>query len=270
MPIICWGNLAKSADETTRIEQSIQDYVEAHDENPNAHMGEEYALGAHRLQVALDHPYNSVGWFHILDMHAERITAGALVIKGDGPYIVVQDEAYNERVKIYPEGIIIKKGKIVIESDEDKVIVDERGLHGNNIFFTNTVGKDDIQFIQPGECWYQVKDLSLGLYLQRATPVMFFGNVQVVTNSAESDLALILEYPTGYFPAFEGSKSGWLVGWTEDAGTHGYSFSFVHIIHLYAGANLVNLLASNNSNPVSAVIAGGLESSLGYMILGNG
>lgn len=55
MPIVCWGNLAKSADSTERIEQSIQAYIEGHDENPNAHMGEDYALGAHRLQIEIDH-----------------------------------------------------------------------------------------------------------------------------------------------------------------------------------------------------------------------
>jgi len=64
MPIICWGNLAKSASETTRIEQSMMGYVEAHDENPNAHMGPDYALGAHRLQTILDHaPYSILNKF---------------------------------------------------------------------------------------------------------------------------------------------------------------------------------------------------------------
>lgn len=59
MAIICWGQLAKSADDTTRIEQAIQDYIEEHDMDPNAHMGEDYALGVHRLQVVLDHsPYS--------------------------------------------------------------------------------------------------------------------------------------------------------------------------------------------------------------------
>lgn len=59
MPIICWGQLAKSADDTTRIEQSIGEYIESHNEDPNAHMGADYALGAHRLAVELDHlPYS--------------------------------------------------------------------------------------------------------------------------------------------------------------------------------------------------------------------
>jgi len=60
MAIICWGNLAKSADDVQKIEQAIQDYIETHDMNPNAHMGEDYALGVHRLQAVLDHMDGSV------------------------------------------------------------------------------------------------------------------------------------------------------------------------------------------------------------------
>ena len=60
MAIICWGSLAKSADDTQRIEEAIQDYIETHDMNPNAHMGEDYALGVHRLQAVLDHSRGSI------------------------------------------------------------------------------------------------------------------------------------------------------------------------------------------------------------------
>ncbi|MFA6335629.1 MAG: right-handed parallel beta-helix repeat-containing protein [Bacteroidales bacterium] len=60
MTVVCWGNLAKSADSVQRIEQSIQAYIEGHDENPNAHMGADYSLGAHRLQTEIDHlPYSA-------------------------------------------------------------------------------------------------------------------------------------------------------------------------------------------------------------------
>ena len=65
MAIVCWGNLAKSADSVQRIEQSIQAYIESHDENPNAHMGEDYALGAHRLSVVMDHADGAVHFYHL-------------------------------------------------------------------------------------------------------------------------------------------------------------------------------------------------------------
>ena len=60
MSIICWGNLGKSAVDAQKIEQAIDGYMSGHDRNPNAHMGENYSLGAHRLQLILDHTDSSV------------------------------------------------------------------------------------------------------------------------------------------------------------------------------------------------------------------
>lgn len=65
MVVICWGNLAKSAESTEKIEQAIGGYIESHDENPNAHMGEGYALGAHRLQTILDHQHGSIDFKYL-------------------------------------------------------------------------------------------------------------------------------------------------------------------------------------------------------------
>ena len=61
MPIICWGNLAKSADDTQRIEQAIEDYVESHNINVNAHQIEGSSLYMHRVNEKLDHLEGSVG-----------------------------------------------------------------------------------------------------------------------------------------------------------------------------------------------------------------
>lgn len=60
MAVICWGNLGKTADDNTRIEQSIQDYVEDHNENPNAHQIEGSSLYMHRINEQLDHAKGSV------------------------------------------------------------------------------------------------------------------------------------------------------------------------------------------------------------------
>jgi len=60
MAIICWGNLAKSADDTQRIEQSIQGYVEDHNENVNAHQVYGSSLYMHRVQEKLDHLQRSI------------------------------------------------------------------------------------------------------------------------------------------------------------------------------------------------------------------
>ena len=65
MAIICWGNLAKSADSTEKIEQSIEAYVESHNENPNAHQIEGSSLYMHRINEMLDHANGSVQMAHL-------------------------------------------------------------------------------------------------------------------------------------------------------------------------------------------------------------
>jgi hypothetical protein len=69
MTVICWGALGKAAGDDTTIDQEINTYITRHDENPNAHMGEDYALGVHRLQVVLDHAEGSVNLFHLVKDH---------------------------------------------------------------------------------------------------------------------------------------------------------------------------------------------------------
>lgn len=60
MTIVCWGNQAKSASDTQRIEQAIQAYVEDHNEDVNAHQLEGSALYMHRVNEKLDHLEGSV------------------------------------------------------------------------------------------------------------------------------------------------------------------------------------------------------------------
>lgn len=64
MPIICWSSLGKAADDATTIDEEITEYIKRHDEDINAHMGEGYSLGVHRLQTVLDHmPYSVLNTF---------------------------------------------------------------------------------------------------------------------------------------------------------------------------------------------------------------
>jgi len=60
MAIVCWGNLGKAANDNQRIEQSIQEYVEGHNENVNAHQQEGSVLYMHRVQEKLDHRFGSI------------------------------------------------------------------------------------------------------------------------------------------------------------------------------------------------------------------
>lgn len=267
MSIICWGNLAKSADDTLRIEQSIQDYVESHDENPNAHMGPDYALGAHRLQEALDHPYGSIRYWHVYDIHAEKITAGAMVIRGDGPYIVVQDQTYAERVRIYPEGIIVKGGKISVENEGSQQIIDGKGLMGSNVFYSSDKSLLSETTIPGSNKWYFFSPLVFGVYVARATPIMVFGNISYWVNREENCLHMTIQHNAVYNPALMGWSFLCPVGSTRIQGV----FSFNRILQLYAGANLIRPVFNIDS---AASFGGGIStgdelSNFGYVVLGN-
>lgn len=65
MPIICWGNLAKAANDTQRIEEAIQDYVELHNENVNAHQVYGSSLYMHRIEEELDHKLGSIDFKYL-------------------------------------------------------------------------------------------------------------------------------------------------------------------------------------------------------------
>jgi len=89
MAIICWGNLAKSADDTQRIEQAIQGYVEDHNENVNAHQIEGSSLYMHRVNSELDHLAESVKNFHI--GYSFRAYKAVVDVGGKGDYTNIQD-----------------------------------------------------------------------------------------------------------------------------------------------------------------------------------
>jgi len=265
MPIICWGNQAKSANDTTRIEQAIDEYVERHNENPNAHMGADYALGAHRLQNVMDHPYSSIYPWHIYAINAHRITTGAMVVKGDGPYIVVQDSGGDERVRVYPEGIIVKKGRIVIESEDDQSIIDAKGLVGNNIFYSGMV-KTSSDFRITGDWdFLNVPDMVHGMYVSRPTPCLIFGHFSIREYGMGANFEARCMYPTGYVP--EGTS--WMWSPTR-AGLEWGQMSFTHMLTLYAGFNTIQIQVAR-STPDSEIYVEGLnaQSFLGYAVLGN-
>jgi len=266
MPVICWGNLAKAADDDSKIEQSIQEYVMGHDENPNAHMGEQYALGAHRLQNILDHPYSSIYPWHVYAIDAFSIATGALVVKGQGPYIVVQAPDESERVKIYPEGIIIKKGKIVLETEDDKNIIDAKGIRGSNIIYSGEAHKEDDQRFTGDAEWALVTPLQFGFYLARPSPVLVFGNIKWRMYDNEANPLFKIEYPGGYFPSWK-----WLSGWGPLANTHNYGeISFTHLLMLAGGYNLLRLLGCRSTPDAEVYVLGeNFTTTFGYMVLGN-
>jgi hypothetical protein len=266
MTIICWGNLAKSADDTQRIEQSIQAYIASHDEDINAHMGEEYALGAHRLQTTLDHPDQSINYWHIKDVHAESITSGRLLIKGNGPYISVQDEADNERVKIYPEGIIVKGGRISVQNEGNEEIIDGTGLRGSNIFYSHDSILEPETQITGANKWYMVPNLYFGIYMKRATPALVFGNIPLWFQGIDNQFSLKMQVNNDYIPEANSWFFQTLGSWERKI----EYFAFTRIIMLNAGSNFIALHHHVDSLQYTAGVSQNDQTSnLGYVVLGN-
>ena len=265
MVVICWGNLAKSADDTQRIEEAIQDYLEEHDSNPNAHMGDDYSLGAHRLQTMLDHPYGSIYPFHVYAIDAGTISTGGMIVRGGGPYIKVLDEEDNERVHIYPEGIIVKDGKIVVENESGNTVIDGKGLFGNNIFYSGQKIKKTQTKLWGDSLVYALPPLEFGVYLTRETPVMVFGVINWQTWGDDTQAQIQIEYPGGYFP----QKGAWGGGGQSTILNTGV-ITFTHVLTLYTGYNTVRLVGSR-STPDSDASIEGIEapSTFGYLVLGN-
>ena len=270
MAIICWGNLAKSADSTERIEEAIQDYIENHDSDPNAHMGADYSLGGHRLQTELDHPPNSVQYFHINDIHAEKITAGGMVVKGNGPYIVVQDNGGYERVKIYPEGIIIKNGRIIIENEFGTNIIDDKGLIGENIFLTGQKTTITDQALPSNGSFAACSYMEFGVYVPRSTPCMIFPNMSFKGLGDNGSRVLMrVWHDTEYIP----NSNGWW--WQKENIYSEYSgfFNITRIINLFTGFNKVQVQMRRYNTwglfNIAFVSTSANESGIGYMLMGS-
>jgi len=60
MPVICWGPLAKSAQDSTTIASYIAGKILEHNVNPSAHGLDGYAVYNHRLATLIDHLDGSV------------------------------------------------------------------------------------------------------------------------------------------------------------------------------------------------------------------
>jgi hypothetical protein len=233
-------------------------------------MGEDYALGAHRLQTELDHPYGSVGWYHILDMHADRITAGAMVIRGNGPYLVVQDEEYNERVRVYQEGIIVKYGRIAVQNQGNEQIIDGKGINGSNVFYSSAIQKQNPTTIRGWGEWYPIDELQTGIYLTRDTPVFIFGTLSGGFIKPEGTARVRLQAGDIYFPGSGVGSLGWDISQNATYPTKNISFTFQNIINIKAGANLIRLMAYYSGSTDVIIYSGGSQTTFGYIILGNG
>ena len=73
MPVICWGPLAKSAQDPTTIPDYIAAKILDHNVNPSAHGLDGYSVYNHRISHILDHPDYSI--------ISDKITAEQIIAK---------------------------------------------------------------------------------------------------------------------------------------------------------------------------------------------
>jgi hypothetical protein len=60
MGIEVWGEMNKSQTDAELIEAAISRLIQAHDDDPTAHMEDDQSIGLHRINDVLDHPAGSV------------------------------------------------------------------------------------------------------------------------------------------------------------------------------------------------------------------
>lgn len=89
MPIICWGELGKSANDPTTIDQEISAYILRHNVDPNAHGLADYALYNHRDMGDLDHPDESI--LNAKVRRAARTFDAIVDLAGNGDYVAIED-----------------------------------------------------------------------------------------------------------------------------------------------------------------------------------
>lgn len=60
MSINVWGNLAKAQDDPEKIEEAIARIIEEHNDDPEAHLGENQSLQSHKASEIIDHLAHSI------------------------------------------------------------------------------------------------------------------------------------------------------------------------------------------------------------------
>ena len=179
---------------------------------------------------------------------------------------MVQDQEENERVRVYPEGIIVKEGKISVENEGNQEIIDGKGLRGGNIFYSNVRTKTTQQNITGNAVSFVLTPLEHGFYFFRDIPVLVFGFVDFWANGNETETQFAIEYNSSYFPG----KDGWVANWPQvDSRSHN-SCAFSHILQLHAGYNVVRLRGLTSTGDSDVYVSwNSMPSTFGYVVLGN-
>ena len=114
MPMVVWGELTKSAIDSTKIEEEIDARITSHNEDPDAHGLADMALYAHRSGDVLDHIAESVKNIKIQKM--ARAFKFIVDAAGEGDYTTIQP-AIDAANAVGGGRILIKAGTYVQNTD---------------------------------------------------------------------------------------------------------------------------------------------------------
>lgn len=144
--------------------------------------------------------------------------------------------------------------------------LDGIGVGGGNVCADIIQGNDKIM---TGEMkWYFVSPMEFGVYLKSNTKALVFGNIQYRLWGNQTALQLGLLSNNEYIP--DNTHAGWSSIWIAQDVVSAGAINFTHVIQLYAGANLVKLLALREDQTQQAWIIGNDRiSTFGYMLLNN-
>lgn len=130
---------------------------------------------------------------------------------------------------------------------------------------SGSVTKDNDQSIVNEFDPEAVTGLEFGVYVPTARKMMVFGNIRYQIAGNLSDLIVQIQQQSNeYTPTM-----GWMSEWVATDSSHQNYLNFTHIIELYAGANLIRVVAARTTSDEAASIIGSDQTtSLDYLILG--
>jgi hypothetical protein len=88
MPAVVWQNLAKNQSDPEKVEQAVDRKIQNHNDDVNAHLGENQALTSHRAEDIIDHLASSIVMDKIRDFNVGRSK-----LVSDKPYIYTAFES---------------------------------------------------------------------------------------------------------------------------------------------------------------------------------
>lgn len=148
----------------------------------------------------------------------------------------------------------------------DFKVIDENGLVSLSNFFSDSIVKSISQTITGDNVWTDISDLTFNIILVRETHILFFGVIPLTLTGFDASAQIRINYNGEVYPGAD----GWLGFSAQRDLFSSQSFSFVHLLTLPSGNNVVKLQAATSTPDETLYInyAASTNTSFGYVVLG--